>query len=106
RVSPCLCNFRAGRIATPDQPDERRLWDITRQPVPYLDRLLNSSFAGALQGVPVAEDRVRDVLLDNRARFAASLQALGVAQPSPAAVHRAASAQVETIEAELASRDE
>jgi choline kinase len=104
RMPSVFIDFRAARIAAPDRPDERRLWDITRQPVPYMDRLLNSNFAGYLQGVPAAEQRVRDVLLENRDRFACALRELGVTHPSPATVHRATTTHVEAIESELATR--
>ena len=41
RIPSHFIEFRAPRLTTLDQPDERRVWDINRHPIPYMDRLLN-----------------------------------------------------------------
>ena len=101
RIPSHFIDFRAPRITTPDVPDERRMWDINRQPVPYMDRLLNSSFARDVQAIPGAEDRIRDVLLANRDKFSTSLKKLGVSTLSTAEIHHAIAACVTRIEKEL-----
>jgi choline kinase len=104
RIPSHFVDFRAPRITTPDQPDERRVWDINRQPVAYMDRLLNSNLAASVQPVAGADDRIRPILLDNREKFATHLQALGVRQLSPATVHRAIEGRLLDIEAQLGQR--
>lgn len=98
RIPSHYVDFRSTRVTTPDAPDERRMWDINRQPVPYMDRLLNSNFAGHVQALPGAEDRVRDVLLRNRAKFATGLRALGVRTVSAADIHRTIAASLMEVE--------
>lgn len=101
RIPAHFIDFRAPSITTPDVPDQRRVWDIRRQPIPYMDRLLNSGFARDVQPLPGAEDRIREVLLQNRETFASSLRALGVRTPSAADIHRTVAAHVGGIEAAL-----
>ncbi|HXE80359.1 MAG TPA: phosphocholine cytidylyltransferase family protein [Vicinamibacterales bacterium] len=101
RIPSHFVDFRAPRITTPDVPDHRRMWDINRQPIPYMDRLLNSSFARDVQAIPGAEDRLRDVLLANREKFGASLRTLGVRRSSAPAIHRAIAEHAAAIEAAL-----
>ena len=52
RIPSHFIEFRAPRLTTLDQPDERRVWDINRQPIPYMDRLLNSNLAPSVQQLP------------------------------------------------------
>ena len=106
RIPAHFVDFRAPRITTPEVPDQRRMWDIHQQPVPYMDRLLNSNFAREVQSLPGAEDRIRDVLLGNRDKFSSSLKRLGVRSMSAPDVHRAVAACVNRIEAQLARRYE
>lgn len=101
RIPSHYVDFRAPRVTTPDVPDQRRMWDIHQQPIPYMDRLLNSSFAREVQAIPGAEDRVRDVLVANRDNFSTGLKALGVRTLSTAEIHRAVAARVTRIEQEL-----
>jgi choline kinase len=104
RMPSHFIDFRAPRITTPEQPDHRRMWDINRQPIPYMDRLLNSHLAGYVQGVTGADERVRSVLLQNHERFSAQLRALGVSDLSPAAIHRALESLILAIERQVSSR--
>jgi L-glutamine-phosphate cytidylyltransferase len=104
RIPSHYVDFRAPRITTPELPDQRRMWDIHQQPIPYMDRLLNSNFAREVQALPGAEDRIRDVLLGNRETFSSGLRELGVGTLSAADVHRAVAASVDRIEGQLARR--
>jgi hypothetical protein len=104
RIPSHFVDFRAPRITTPELPDERRMWDIHQQPIPYMDRLLNSNFAREIQALAGAEDRIRDVLLRNRDRFSNGLRKLRVRTLSAADVHRAVAACVNRVEAQLARR--
>jgi L-glutamine-phosphate cytidylyltransferase len=102
RIPSHFIEFRAPRLTTLEQPDERRVWDINRQPIPYMDRLLNSNLAPAVQHLPGSEDRIRSVLLRNRTDFTEKLRTLGIQQLSPAAIHRALEARILEIESQLA----
>jgi choline kinase len=102
RIPSHFIEFRAPRLTTLEQPDERRVWDINRQPTPYMDRLLNANLAPSVQPLPGAESRIRSVLLRNRESFTEKLRTLGIEQLSPAAIHRALEARLLSIEAQLA----
>ena len=78
------------------------MWDINRQPIPYMDRLLNANLAPTVQQLPGCEDRIRSVLLRNRETFTAKLRALGIQHLSPAAIHRALETRILAIESQLA----
>ncbi len=104
RIPSHFIEFRAPRLTTLDQPDERRVWDINRHPIPYMDRLLNANLAPTVQHLPGCEDRIRSVLLRNRETFTAKLRALGIQHLSPAAIHRALETRIVAIESQLARR--
>jgi L-glutamine-phosphate cytidylyltransferase len=104
RMPSHFVDFRAPRITAPQHPDRRRVWDINRQPIPYMDRLLNSHLATHVQGVASAEDRVRSVLLRNRDGFSDALRTLGVRDFSPAAIHRTLEGLLLGIERQLSER--
>ena len=102
RIPSHFVEFRAPRLTTLEQPDERRVWDINRQPILYMDRLLNSNLAPAVQHPPGAEDCIRSVLLRNRETFTEQLRKLGIQHLSPPAIHRALEARILAIESHLA----
>jgi len=104
RMPSHFVDFRAPRIMAPEQPDHRRVWDISRQPIAYMDRLLNSQLATHVQGVSSAEDRVRSVLLRNRDGFSGALGTLGIRDLSPAEIHRTLEALLLGIERQLCAR--
>jgi len=104
RMPAHFVDFRTPRLTTPDAPNERRVWDINRQPIPYMDRLLNSELASQVQAVPGAEDRLRPVLLRNCEKFAGALRSLELSQVSPATIHRALEQRILEIEGQLRRR--
>jgi L-glutamine-phosphate cytidylyltransferase len=101
RIPSHFIDLRAPRMTAPEVPDPRRVWDINRQPIPYMDRLLNSNFARDVQPIPGAEERIREVLLRNREKFSTSLQAMGLRTLAPVDIHRAVAARVQSLEADL-----
>jgi L-glutamine-phosphate cytidylyltransferase len=101
RIPSHFIEFRAPRLTTLEQPDERRVWDINRHPIAYMDRLLNSKLAPAVQHLPGSEDHIRSVLLGNRASFTEKLRTLDIQQLSPPAIHRALERRLLAIESQL-----
>jgi choline kinase len=102
RIPRTLVDFADGRVTAPPQVERRKAAAIDRQPVHYLDHLLNSHFAPVVEGVWDADTGIRRVLRRNKEEFIEKTAALGLATLSAIDLHRALQSEVDGLEAALA----
>jgi choline kinase len=103
RIPRSLVDFADGRISAPPQVERRRTPAIDQQPVHYMDHLLNSHFAPLVEDVPGVQDRVRQILRQNKEEFIENIAELGVQSLSAVDVHRALQSQVNAIDGMLSA---